>query len=290
MDKSQFIKEIERIYKQNFKKFVHYFVKKYGLTGHSFSDFEDFVAEGFYKAIENWELYDETKASLETWLFKVIDNHIKDKLKSKSSKILPQLKEFSSTLSSSYESPENIVFKKQLFNIFVREIQKLPTSQRDVLILYFFIGVEEQHISYLLNVSINAVRANKSRGIKRIKERIQKLDITLGDTVPSEIDFQLTQEEVAYIITDELTRNIYIDYFFNNQDVETVMEIYQITEDEFLKAILEGLNMIAIANIQRKKEKGKKMSEATFKELGNLLFKEIFLYNLLEKLNEQEKI
>lgn len=80
------IEKDEAAFEQLFEKYnkiLFYYSLKYT---HNVEDAEDAVQEIFIKVLDHIHTYDEKKASFETWLFTIANNHLKDIMKVKESR------------------------------------------------------------------------------------------------------------------------------------------------------------------------------------------------------------
>lgn len=80
------IEKDEAAFEQLFEKYnkiLFYYSLKYT---HNVEDAEDAVQEIFIKILDHIHTYDEKKASFETWMFTIANNHLKDIVKVKESR------------------------------------------------------------------------------------------------------------------------------------------------------------------------------------------------------------
>jgi len=73
------------------------------------------------------------------------------------------------------ESPMDIVEKKDLKEIILKEINKLPERQKLVITLYYFEEMNYQEIADLLNISVSRVSQLHTEVINKLRKKLKKL-------------------------------------------------------------------------------------------------------------------
>jgi len=73
------------------------------------------------------------------------------------------------------ESPMDIVEKKDLKDIILKEINRLPERQKLVITLYYFEEMNYQEIADLLNISVSRVSQLHTEVINKLRKKLKKL-------------------------------------------------------------------------------------------------------------------
>ena len=95
-------------------------------------DVEDIVQTVFLKVYSNLDQYDETKASLSTWIYTITRNTVYDYLKEKRDH--PVLELMDNTVYSADE-PEDSILNNEALEALACALEQLPQDQRDLIIL-----------------------------------------------------------------------------------------------------------------------------------------------------------
>ena len=286
MDHEIFKNELDSVFKSEYKKITNYFKGKYGNLQIDIHGLDDVISEGFAKAWEKSQLFKEDKgASLTTWIYRIIDNLIKDKWKKK--KVQTVDTEDFERIMIDYRGPDEYLFRKNLFNLFAGQVEKLPLSQRNILMLAYYTGADDQRIAQILNSNVSAVRANKSRGMKDVMNELGNKGVVLRNCFATMKDLEITEEEIEAVISDPRAREMYIEYFFRFRSIFEILQAFGISEQEFYSLILTGLEEIAEAQIQRKKIKKKSVSEEAFQKITADIFKQVIITGVLERVREK---
>ena len=129
----------EKIYTEYFKKVTGY------IQSHVENDQEreDIVSKVFLKIYAKLESYDESKASLSTWIYTITKNTVIDYYKS--SKSLEILHE-----SISAEDKSDIDIE---LNDLSNALAKLDVRERDLIILHYYSGYTLKCVAKIMNIS-----------------------------------------------------------------------------------------------------------------------------------------
>lgn len=134
-------------------------------------DAEDAVQEVFVKIWKMQEKMANLK-NIKAFMMTVTRNHCLDKLKSKRNRFLTLNEDITKqTTSSPYESLE----QADLVNKVKEVMQLLPEQQRTIVHLRDVEGYNFEEIMEITGWDMNYLRVNLSRGRKRIKETILKI-------------------------------------------------------------------------------------------------------------------
>ena len=95
------------------------------------NDAEDLVQTVFLKVYGKLDQYDETKASLSTWIYTITRNTVYDYLKSKRDHPVFELAE--NAENSEADTPDEAFLNRETLEELACALEKLPQDQRDVL-------------------------------------------------------------------------------------------------------------------------------------------------------------
>ena len=113
---------------------------------------EDLCSEVFLKVCSKIESFDETKASLSTWIFTVTRNTLTDFFRSNRwSDEIPETFADDSDL-------EEEVCNSQMLEILADSLEKLPERERDIILLHYYRGRTLRDIAELMGISYSYVK------------------------------------------------------------------------------------------------------------------------------------
>jgi RNA polymerase sigma-70 factor, ECF subfamily len=158
---SEFNKIVET-YVNDIRKIVFSYVKNHHTM-------EDITQEVFITAYNNLDKF-RGESSVRTWLLRIAVNKSKDFLKSWHYRKI-QLTNWIGKDEMVRKDVEvtilNNIRDKELANM----IMELPIKYREVIILYYYQGLDTNEISSLLNVNVNTVKTRLIRGRDLVKRR-----------------------------------------------------------------------------------------------------------------------
>ena len=134
-------------------------------------DAEDAVQEVYIKIWEMQHKLNNLK-NIEAFMMTVTRNLCLDKLKSKRNKFLTLNEDITK---NAYSNPYDITEQADLVNKVKLVMQQLPDQQRTIIHLRDVEGYDFNEIIEITGWDMNYLRVNLSRGRKRIKETILKL-------------------------------------------------------------------------------------------------------------------
>ena len=116
---------------------------------------EDIVQTVFLKVYSNLDKYDETKASLSTWIYTITRNTVYDYLKEKRGH--PVLELVDNTVDSA-EEPDDSLLNQEALEELACALQKLPQNQRDIIILIYYHGKPKTEVAKILDITYGQLR------------------------------------------------------------------------------------------------------------------------------------
>ena len=131
------------------------------------ADAEDIVQETMLRLWKKAPYWEESGASVSTWLWRVSVNLSIDKIRKrkKSEPISENVVDQNTCISELLENRDRVVALQVA-------LQTLPKRQRIAVILRHIEGESNQHISSILGISISAVESIVARGMRSLKKQL----------------------------------------------------------------------------------------------------------------------
>ena len=139
---------------------------------------EDIVQTVFLKVYSNLDKYDETKASLSTWIYTITRNTVYDYLKEKRDH--PVLELMDNTVYSADE-PEDSILNNEALEELACALEKLPQDQRDIIILVYYKNLDRRKVAGMFGMTYGQLRYLHDKAMKRLGELLHKKRITIGE-------------------------------------------------------------------------------------------------------------
>ena len=135
------------------------------------TEVEDIVQTVFLKVYSNLDKYDETKASLSTWIYTITRNTVYDYLKEKRDH--PVLELFENTVYSEEKMDDSLLNQEALEEL-ACALQKLPQNQRDIIILIYYHGKPKTEVAKILDITYGQLRYLHDKALSRLKETLSR--------------------------------------------------------------------------------------------------------------------
>lgn len=132
---------------------------------------EDIVQTVFLKVYSNLDKYDETKASISTWIYTITRNTVYDYLKEKRGH--PVLELVDNTVDSA-EEPDDSLLNQEALEELACALQKLPQNQRDIIILIYYHGKPKTEVAKILDITYGQLRYLHDKALSRLKETLSR--------------------------------------------------------------------------------------------------------------------
>ena len=132
---------------------------------------EDIVQTVFLKVYSNLDKYDETKASLSTWIYTITRNTVYDYLKEKRDH--PVIELIENTVYSA-EEPDDSLLNQEALEELACALQKLPQNQRDIIILIYYHGKPKTEVAKILDITYGQLRYLHDKALSRLKETLSR--------------------------------------------------------------------------------------------------------------------
>lgn len=151
--------EIYRNYHDKVKNMI------YGKTGDSYLA-EDIASIVFLKICEKLDSFDESKASVSTWVYTIANNTLIDYFRTR--KVTEEVPEEISDLN---EIDENLLHEEQLQEL-ADALKKLPERERDILILRYYHNVTLKDIALKMGMSYANVKIVHGKALMKLRGMI----------------------------------------------------------------------------------------------------------------------
>lgn len=133
---------------------------------------EDAVQEVFVRLWQTADRYDPRRAKLVTWVMLIARRHLIDRIRRNA--VRPGISAFEGDLAS--QAPDNVPDRQTLDDErsvkLRRRIAELPELQRVVIERAYLQGYTLREVSEQLNAPLGTVKSALSRGLERLRERI----------------------------------------------------------------------------------------------------------------------
>ena len=126
-------------------------------------DAEDITADVFLKVYEKLDTFDETKASLSTWIYTITRNTLTDYFRTR--KVFDEIPE---TIEDDISVAEEIC-NAEMLETLADALETLEERERDIIILRFYSGKTLRDISAQMGISYAYVKVLQNNAFAKIK-------------------------------------------------------------------------------------------------------------------------
>ena len=141
---------------------------------------EDMTHEVFLSVYQNMESFDETKASINTWLYCIANNRLKNYYRDK--KDNSDIDDLMEVIPSDEDSPmEQAYYLEELRSLVAELLEELPERQRQLIIYTYFEGLNSKEVADKMGISSGNVRITLMRGIDKLREKMEEKGLSLED-------------------------------------------------------------------------------------------------------------
>ena len=149
----------EKIYRDYHGKVFGYIRSKIN----SVQDAEDITADVFVKAFEKLDSFDESKASLSTWIYTITRNTLTDYFRTR--KVFAEIPE---TLEDD-SSVENDVCNAEILERLANALDTLDERERDIIILRFYSGKTLKEITAQMGISYAYGKVLQNKALEKLR-------------------------------------------------------------------------------------------------------------------------
>ena len=150
----------EQIYQNYYNKVYGYLLNK---TNYS-HDAEDLAADVFVKVYEKFDSYDETKASLSTWIYTITRNTLIDYYRTHR-----DYSEIPEAIESGYSTEEDICNEEMLAQL-ADALESLDERARYIIVQRFYHDKSLKDIAEEMNISYSYVKVLQQKALERMKK------------------------------------------------------------------------------------------------------------------------
>lgn len=127
-------------------------------------DAEDLASEVFVKVFEKIDCFDESRASLSTWIYTITRNTLTDHFRTQK-----QVEEIPEALTDG-SSLEEDVCNTETLETLAKALKALDTRERDIVILRFYSGKTLKDIAAQMGISYAYAKVLQSRALGSLKK------------------------------------------------------------------------------------------------------------------------
>ena len=128
------------------------------------ADAEDLCADVFEKAFRKREVFDESKASISTWIFTITRNTVIDYFR----KTRPT-EDLDENLASEEEIDEGLLTQETLSEL-AAALVKLPEELQDIIVLAYYDGKPLTEVAMIMGLSYGAVKLRHQKALAQLKK------------------------------------------------------------------------------------------------------------------------
>lgn len=149
----------EAIYKEYHEKVLRYVSGK--LSNHH--DAEDLTSMVFVKVYQKLDTFDESKASLSTWIYTITKNTLVDWFRTQKSHL--QLEE---SLPADGDVEESLL-QNETLEMLADALEVLSVRERDIIILHYYSGYTLKSIAEKMQISYTTAKVEHKAALNRLK-------------------------------------------------------------------------------------------------------------------------
>lgn len=153
-------KQKEQLYRDYHGKVYGYIRSKIN----SIQDAEDLAADVFLKIYEKIDSFDESKASLSTWIYTITRNTLTDYFRTR--KVFSEIPE---TLDDN-TSVEDDICNAEMLEHLAKALESLDERERDIIILRFYSGKTLKEITTQMGISYAYGKVLQNKAFEKIRK------------------------------------------------------------------------------------------------------------------------
>lgn len=153
----------EKIYRDFYGKVYGYILSKI----QNVQNAEDLTSDVFLKVYEKIDTFDESKASLSTWIYTITRNKLTDYYRTR--KVFDEIPESE----ESGFSLEDEVCNAQTLETLAQALETLDERERDIVILRYYSGKTLRDISEQMNISYAYVKVLQNNAFSKLRKFLE---------------------------------------------------------------------------------------------------------------------
>ncbi len=150
----------KKIYQNYYNKVYGYLLNK---TNYS-HDAEDLAADVFVKVYEKFDSYDETKASLSTWIYTITHNTLIDYYRTHR-----EYSEIPETIETGYSTEDDICNEEMLVQL-ADALESLEERERKIVVQRYYYDKSLKEIAEEMNISYSYVKVLQQKALEKMKK------------------------------------------------------------------------------------------------------------------------
>ncbi len=131
------------------------------------ADAEDLCADVFEKAFRKKDAFDESKASISTWIFTITRNTVIDYFRR--NKIMDEPDE---NIAAEGEVDDNLLTQETLSEL-AGALTRLPDELQDIIVLMYYDGKPMTEVATLMGLSYGAVKLRHQKALAQLKRYME---------------------------------------------------------------------------------------------------------------------
>lgn len=153
----------EEVYEQYYQKVFRYLRSRVNQTILA----EDLCSDVFMKIYEKLDSFDESKASLSTWVFTIARNRLTDYFRTR--RVFEEVPE---TIADGSCVEEDVCSRETLDGL-ADALEKLNQRERDIIILRFYSGLTLKEIAEKMGISYAYVKLLQNKALVTLKDILE---------------------------------------------------------------------------------------------------------------------
>lgn len=150
----------EEVYREYYPKVMGYIHSK---ITNSY-DAEDLASTVFVKIYEKYETFDQSKASVSTWIYTVTRNTVIDYFRVR--KVYDEIGEEDIVEDDTYQG----ILTEESLNELADALEKLPQRERDLIILHYYSGMQLKEIAPKMGMSYSNCKVVHNKALMRLRQ------------------------------------------------------------------------------------------------------------------------
>jgi len=158
------------IYREYFSPIYRFIYFKVGNR----EEAEDLTQETFIKALNSLKQLEDRGGGFAAWMFRIARNTVIDYFRQKKSLSLDELSSGGLHFTDGLPSLEESAAKSEEIASVFKVLEEIDEETREIVILKYVEGLSYKEISLVVGKTEEAARQASSRGLKKVKEKLDK--------------------------------------------------------------------------------------------------------------------
>lgn len=152
----------EAVYREYYPKIHRYIAGKVGNS----QEAEDLVSDVFLKVCQHWDTFDESKASVSTWVYTIARNAVIDYYRTH--RLHTELPE---TLTDDSSMEDDLAHRETLTSL-ASALETLEERQRDIIILRYWKGMTLKDIAARMKLSYTYIKVLHNDALRKLQRQL----------------------------------------------------------------------------------------------------------------------